>query len=279
MVDLFLKIIFGLYRRVFARRCLYRFNKLLFDLAVRGMGLFNFENDRVNGESCFFRNFLTGREGLRILDAGANSGQYSARVRSCCPDAIIHAFEPHPATFKQLKSEAERLGFEAINQGLSDIPGSMQLFDRLGETAGSEHATLYRQVIEEIHGTGVTVFDVSITTIDDFLAERGIRQIDLLKIDTEGNELKVLQGASAALAGNIIDMVQIEFNEMNVASRVFFRDFFSLLQGYACYRLLPGGLLPIVRYRPLYHELFAFQNLLFIRKGSRFDTTNGGASR
>jgi len=273
-----LNIVFDLYRRLFARKSLYRFNKLLFDLGVRGMGLFNFENDRISGEHAFFQNFLAGCHNLQIFDIGANKGQYSCRIRTICPDATIYAFEPHPATFALLRTKAMKYNFEAINKGLSDVSGSMQLFDRADNTDGSEHASLYRQVIEDIHGSGATACNVIVTTVDDFVAERNIRQIDLLKIDTEGNELKVLQGARTALASQMIDLVQIEFNEMNVASRVFFRDFFTLLSSYSCYRLLPGGLLPIVNYRPLYHELFAFQNLLFIRRGSRFDTSSGGTA-
>ena len=91
--------------------------------------------------------------------------------------------------------------------------------------------------------------------------------IRLLKIDTEGSELKVLLGAAKTLQAQRIDMIQIEFNEMNVVSRVFFRDYFQLLREFDIYRLLPGELLPLRDYRPLYCELFAFQNLLAVRKG------------
>jgi len=276
MARMALNFVFNLYRRLFARKSFYLFNKLLFDLGVRGMGLFNFENDRISGEYSFFQNFLAGRNSLQIFDVGANKGQYSCRIRTICPDATIYAFEPHPVTFSLLQPEAVRHNLEAINKGLSDISGSMQLFDRTDNNDGSEHASLYRQVIEDIHGSGATACNVIITTIDDFMAERNIRHIDLLKIDTEGNELKVLQGARTALASQMIDMIQIEFNEMNVASRVFFRDFFTILSSYSCYRLLPGDLLPIVNYRPLYHELFAFQNLLFIRRGSSYDISLRG---
>jgi hypothetical protein len=71
-------------------------------------------------------------------------------------------------------------------------------------------------------------------------------------------------------------MVQLEFNEMNTVSRVFFRDFFTLLgDRYDIYRLLPGGLLPITKYRPLQCELFAYQNLLFVRRGQKQAMSGG----
>ena len=57
--------------------------------------------------------------------------------------------------------------------------------------------------------------------IDDLKLER----LNLLKIDAEGNEYKILLGAKQALQANIIDVIQFEFNEMNVISRVFMKDF------------------------------------------------------
>jgi FkbM family methyltransferase len=259
------------YGYLFARESLYKFNKLLFDLGLRGMGVLNFENDRMSGELHFFRKFLAGRPGLLVMDVGANRGTYAGKVRASCPDARIYAFEPHPSTFRFLRDRSNIDNFEAINLGLGDIVGSMRLFDRPAGTDGTEHASLYREVIEDIHRSAATEFTVGITTVDDFAAQENIRRIDLLKIDTEGNELKVLQGAKKSLEDHMIEMVQIEFNAMNTVSRVFFRDFRALLADFDCYRLLPVGMLPITDYNPLYCELFAFQNLLFIRRGSSFN--------
>ena len=96
--------------------------------------------------------------------------------------------------------------------------------------------------------------------------EYDISRINLLKIDTEGNELKVLAGGKKTLSANKIDIIQIEFNEMNVVSRTFMRDFVQLLSSYNMYRLLPKSFLPIKYQRPVKHEIFAFQNIIAIRK-------------
>src|SRR6185436_3522307 len=87
--------------------------------------------------------------------------------------------------------------------------------------------------------------------------------VDFLKIDTEGNELKVLKGAQSLLQKNAIRAIQFEFNEMNVVSRVFLRDFYDILAGYTFYRLLPDGLLPLGRYSAR-NEIFAFQNIFAV---------------
>jgi hypothetical protein len=89
-----------------------------------------------------------------------------------------------------------------------------------------------------------------------------LSRIDLLKIDTEGHELEVLHGARKLLAAGLIRVLHIEFNEMNVFSRVFLRDFRELLSRHTAYRMLPGII--SVSDSPLASELFAFQNVVFV---------------
>lgn len=191
------------------------------------------------------------------------------------PDATLYAFEPHPATFSILQQTAEKCGFEALNCGMGANVGLLHLYDRqeaAGE--GTEHASVYRDVIEGLHQVAAAEVEVTLGTVDTFVNERAIERITLLKIDTEGHEFQVLQGAAETLAHGRVELIQLEFNEMNTVSRVFFRDFQLLLgDKYDIYRLLPGGLLPITKYRPLLCEVFAYQNLLFVRRGSKLTVT------
>jgi hypothetical protein len=69
------------------------------------------------------------------------------------------------------------------------------------------------------------------------------------------------------LQENRIDIIQFEFGEMNIASRVFFKDFYDLLSGqYHLYRLLPNGLLPLEPYNARRHEIFIYQNIIAINR-------------
>jgi hypothetical protein len=88
----------------------------------------------------------------------------------------------------------------------------------------------------------------------------------LLKIDTEGNELDVLRGAINSINQKKIKAIHFEFNEMNVISRVFFRDIYLMLKDYKLYRLLPYGMTEINVYSPLFCEIFAYQNIVAILK-------------
>jgi len=74
----------------------------------------------------------------------------------------------------------------------------------------------------------------------------------------------VLRGGIKTLKKKKIKAIHFEFNEMNVVSRCFFRDFWKILDQYKFYRLLPNGMLEIRNYTPLSCEIFAYQNIVAI---------------
>jgi FkbM family methyltransferase len=259
------------YRRCFVGTRWYRLNRFLHELSLHGLGILNHENEVLSGERVALQRILdwaATRSGTPpvVLDVGANVGDFSRRVTAAAPSARVFAFEPHPAIFQQTRAAAEAAGFEAIHAGCGAVPGQLMLYDYSDSRAGSQHASLYPGVIEELHGAAAVAHDVQIVTIDDFLAERAIEHVLLLKIDTEGHEASVLRGARHAVGARQIDFVQFEFNAMNIESRTFFRDIVALLPNYRFHRLLPDGWAPLP-YSPITCEVFAYQNVVAIRDG------------
>lgn len=55
---------------------------------------------------------------------------------------------------------------------------------------------------------------IQLTTIDRWAASAGIEQIDVMKLDTQGSELGILQGGRRMLAGVRMLEVEVEFNEI-----------------------------------------------------------------
>lgn len=263
-----LKLLLDLYRMIFIRKRFYRFNKALYELGLRGIGIRNHETEYLSGEKHFLS--LLGNSGpLVVFDVGANIGAYSEAIMKANPQCRIYAFEPQPDNFEHLAGSARKYGYEAVNEALSDKPARSRLYDH-ADRDGSQHATLYRDVIEDIHKSEVVSHAVTVQTIDGFVKDKNLSGIDLLKIDVEGNEYKVLLGARQTIADGLINMIQFEFNEMNVVSRTFFKDFIELLEGFRFYRMLPDGLLDLGIYRAYRMEIFAYQNIVAIREASRF---------
>ena len=263
-----MKFIIYIYTLLFARNIFFKINRFLFKLSTHGLGIGNYANHRISGEQKFIATLLKSnklKKGV-ILDIGANKGDYSTFIRDNGIIIPIFAFEPHPLTYTKLNETGKGLlSFSAINKGIGARKEITKIYD-YKDNNGSQHASLYKNVIENIHKSEASEIEIEIITIDDFVNEYKIDEISLLKIDTEGNELDVLKGAEKSLKLGIINNIQFEFNSMNVISRTFLIDFINLMPNYKFYRLLPSELLPISNYVELYHELFGFQNIVAIKK-------------
>lgn len=231
------------------------------------MGVLNYENDKTSGESRFVKSLLKDKSDCVVFDVGANVGDYSRKVFQACPQATVYAFEPHPKTFSVLSHSMHQLNFLPVNAAAGEKDGELSLFDYESQD-GSSHASLYKDVIESIHQAKSVEHTVKVIELGAFARSKNVERIDLLKIDTEGNELKVLMGILDYIRSERIGAIHFEFNEMNVSSRTFFRDFWELLPNYDFYRLLPDGMARIENYSPVYCEIFAYQNIVAILKST-----------
>ncbi|HEY5811038.1 MAG TPA: FkbM family methyltransferase [Terrimicrobiaceae bacterium] len=257
--------IISLYRSVAANERCRKLNELIFDCAIHGLGILNYENDRLTGERHFVESVLPRylhREGsFTVVDVGANEGSYEELILSKFKTARCICVEPHPITFRALEKRlASRCVF--VNCALGANSGTLTLYDRADQN-GSQHATMYREVITDLHRQAVTTHQVPVKTLDEMANDLQLSRIDLLKIDAEGHELEVLRGARKLLAAGLIGVLHIEFNEMNIFSRVFLRDFREMLPSHKAFRMLPSSIIPVSTY-PLGSELFAFQNIVFL---------------
>lgn len=258
-------LILKTYRFLFARKIFYKFNKGLFLLSARGIGLLNYENEKVSGEKYLINSVLPKfiiKKNPILFDVGSNVGDYSNMLLKSFPNSTIHSFEPHPKNFDKLIQNTQNKSIINNQLALGSQMGTLSLFDKQ-DLDGSHHATIFEFVITELHHSKSIEYLVNIDTLDNYCNINNIEYIDFIKIDTEGNDFSVLEGGINLLKTNKIGIIHFEFNEMNVVSRVFMRDFRKLLVNYNLFRLLPDGLIPLTD-NPLLSELFAFQNIIAI---------------
>lgn len=132
------------------------------------------------------------REGV-ILDVGANIGLSALAFAPLVPKGRIIAVEPAPRTAAALTrtlalNRIENLvTCEAL--ALSDVPGEA-LFHDAEHSAGA-----HLMDPETLAAAALPTVRVPVTTIDDLVERQGLTRLDFVKIDVEGFETEVLDGA------------------------------------------------------------------------------------
>lgn len=236
-------------------------------MSLSGLGILNYENKTVNGENYLLNSILPliiPMENPIFFDIGANVGNFRKSLFSSFPKAVIYAFEPHPKNFSTLNASLKSTNLKSYNLALGDHRGELTLYD-WADSDGSTHASLHEAIILEHYNQDTVKYAVSVETLDDFCNINEVMDIDFIKIDTEGHELSVLEGAKKLIEKRRINFIYFEFNQTNIISKVFYRDFRILLKDYEFYRLLPHGALRLGDSTAL-TEIFAYQNIIAIPK-------------
>ncbi len=133
-----------------------------------------------------------------IFDVGANTGIY-ALVASCLnPTATIVALEPVERVFHRLRRNIELNGRNVTLEKLaaSDTTGVAVIYDLTSDheyTASLDHSMSQT-------GSGVVEYPVTTKRLDDILCDAGLKNIDLIKIDVELSEPRVLLGMGEFLS-------------------------------------------------------------------------------
>lgn len=177
-----------------------------------------------------------------IVDAGANRGAWSSALhtRIAHLQPSYYLLEPSSGCQEALNALAIPYAHPIqVAVGAREEEATL-----LSDQSGSEAASLYLRRDTFLQSEQPPRAErVTIRTIDALMAELEIPNIDFLKIDVEGHELAVLQGAKRALESASIRALAFEFGSGQINSRTYFHDFWDLLHplGYRLYRILPGG--------------------------------------
>ncbi len=141
-----------------------------------------------------------------VFDVGANIGQFALHCADHFPKARIIAFEPVGETFRHLLEQTAPHGsIECVNVACGDEIGIVELFLHDRSTMNSLHPD---QNVNSHQGQRSE--RVSVTTIDQYARDHAISKIDLLKVDAEGFDLNVLQGAQEMFSSRRIGGVFVE---------------------------------------------------------------------
>jgi FkbM family methyltransferase len=143
----------------------------------------------------FLRHFL--KPGMVVIDVGANIGYHtSIAARRVGPTGVVVAVEPEPHNFGLLSRNVSSNGLgnvRAAQLALGDQPGAALLFR--SERNFGDH-----RLYGESDGRRETT-RVEVTTLDDLIDRCALPSVDLIKMDVQGYEGKVIGGMKRLFAG------------------------------------------------------------------------------
>jgi FkbM family methyltransferase len=147
-----------------------------------------------------------GRQIDRIIDVGANEGQFAFMARYAWPSARIDCFEPDPDAFSRLK---ENHGDDRLITLYNSAVGSesTELFLNLGKTSAQN------SFLQERGASSQESITVPVITLDE-IYQSFPRETTLLKVDVQGYELEVLKGANALLSHLNFVLLEISLTDL-----------------------------------------------------------------
>ncbi len=143
-----------------------------------------------------------------VLDIGANIGVFMLYLEHRARGIRVYCFEPAADTRVQLTRNIVENGLEqsvkVYDFAVTDRTGTVEL-KRAAVTG-------HRSIFPSEYVSDARPEYVRTINLEEAIDQPGIKKIDLLKIDVEGAEIEILEGADAA-AWERIDRVTIEFHD------------------------------------------------------------------
>ncbi|MBW4558381.1 MAG: FkbM family methyltransferase [Trichormus sp. ATA11-4-KO1] len=191
------------------------------------------------------------KQGMVVFDVGANVGDYSILLSKLVGEpGTVYSFEPASDTFNKLQERIcqfncsniysiQKAVYSKNNQiEFNEFPEDFSVWNSIGKPK-----------MLDPNGTGeyVPIIKTEIVetiTLDCFCKQHNIQKIDYLKIDVEGAESDVLQGAIESLQKKAIRFIQFEISQkmLEGLNREAKSTFEILIKnGYECHRITHSG--------------------------------------
>ncbi len=138
-----------------------------------------------------------------IIDVGCNIGEFTQLIFKYNKKASVIAFDIDSNLGDLLNSKFSNFNFEYVNSGVSNFNGfefvrSQKKYDRKAFLAKN----------------GALNDKIQVIKLDNIIKKIGKRKINILKIDTEGNDFKVLQGAQKLLLRTEVVVFELMFRSL-----------------------------------------------------------------
>ena len=163
---------------------------------------------------------LTWKKKPIIFDIGANAGQSIEQYNKIFENPIIHAFEPQKNEIDILKDKFRNNQNIIINNLAVGNKEENLEFNTYARRKASSFLKVkkdskwlrdkIRQTRVDKEKFTIETFNIKVITLDNYVKNNRIDKVDILKIDTQGYEDQVLEGAENLIKNNRIEIIEIE---------------------------------------------------------------------
>lgn len=174
-------------------------------------------------ELSFFMSTL--KPGDTVLDVGANAGLYSIIASKIVgEEGHIYAFEPGEVELSLLAENIalnQSSNIQVVDKAVGNYVGEVNL--GISDDGAMNSLRVTQHSMQNIKQWT----SVQITTLDEFIKHSSIAKVDFIKIDVEGAEYLVLEGAKEVLTNNKLTIL---FESSNVTSAAFEESISDIIQ-------------------------------------------------
>jgi FkbM family methyltransferase len=162
---------------------------------IDGLNSDNITSRNVEPEMLWLKNYL--KKDSVFFDIGCNVGSYLRLVETIVKPENTFAFEPNQRLFERLQRLFPKVNLFSIALSDENTTAEFKVPIINGQEKNSR-GTLRTDFSENNEERFITE-KVKVQTLDNWILDKNISKIDLIKIDVEGNEMKTLRGAKESI--------------------------------------------------------------------------------
>jgi FkbM family methyltransferase len=202
------------------------------------------KTDLINGELEVIEHHI--KDNNIVFDVGAYCGEWSLVVFEKISSCHIHTFEPLYSSFMKLKKNLSKYDNIIFNNVcVSNDEGFSDFWKYCDEPSLS---TIYKRDEVEMKRHGIFQQPLKMIvpkiSLDNYCKQRNIKNINFLKIDSEGSEFDILRGANRLLSEKKIDFIQFEYGGCFKDANITLENIFYFLKerGYSIGKITKEGI-------------------------------------
>ncbi len=195
-----------------------------------------------------------------IMDIGANTGTWTYSALNYFPEASFSLFEPQHWLKDIILKKCNNDNVIVYPLGVGKKKGvfDFTLVDR-------EDSCTFRYNEEEAKEKGFKQIKLPVTTIDSFLLEHNMQIPEIVKIDTEGLDLEVLEGATMLHGKTELFLIEAAVMNKSLDNNLLKVVEFMSQIGYQLFDITDLN-------RPFNQKVLWLVELVFVKKGGFFDS-------